>query len=166
MGYGAEDKMRRMTVALMALAIGVAGTAASLGAPPAAGDERAGRFTMQPTDGGFLRLDTATGDVTLCAKVAGTFECRPVKDDRDLQSEIARLVKENNELKAEIKRLDDQLGLNGGKGQAQRKLELPSEQDVDKAFTYLEGMLRKFRDKLKDLEDLGKDGTGKKGTPL
>ena len=42
------------------------------------------------------------------------------------------------------------------------KLELPSEEDVDKALSYMERMFKKFRDKLKELD---KDGSGK-GTPL
>ena len=42
------------------------------------------------------------------------------------------------------------------------KFELPSEEDVDKALTYVERMLKKFRDKWKDIEG----HNGQKGTPL
>ena len=133
----------------------VAATGVALAAPPTTGGSQPGRYTMQPTDGGFLRLDTATGDMSVCKPSGDTFECRPVKDDRDLQAEIARLVKENKELKDEIKRLDDMLGLNGDKSKGGPKFELPSEQDVDKALSYLERMFRKFRDKMKELEEPG-----------
>jgi hypothetical protein len=144
-----------------ALILGLAG-ATSAAEPPAATnpDEKPGRFTMQPADGGFIRLDTATGDVSHCVRAGATFECKPVKDDRDMQREIAQLVEENKGLKAEIKRLEDMLGLDGSKPKP--KLELPSEEDVDKALTYLERMFKKFRDKLKEL-DSGGNG---KGTPL
>lgn len=147
----------------LALALGAIGVARAT--PPPQEGERPGRFSMQPTDGGFLRLDTVTGDVSLCSRApAATFECKPVKDDRDLQNEMSRLSTENKELRAEIKRLEDMLGLGGGPhpDKGKPRLELPSEEDVDKALGYLERMFKKFRDKMKDL-DSGRDG---KGTPL
>ncbi|MGD9802075.1 MAG: hypothetical protein AB7E81_11960 [Hyphomicrobiaceae bacterium] len=148
---------------LMAGALGIALAGAAMAAAPG-GEEKTGRFTMQPVDGGYLRLDTATGDMALCARSGETFECKPVKDDRDLQSEIARLSEENKELKADVKRLEDLLKLDGGPGPAP-KFELPKEEDVDKALTYLERMFKKFRDKLKEL-DKPLDQQGDKGTPL
>ena len=147
-----------------ALAAALAGSA--LAAPPGT-EERTGRFTMQPVDGGYLRLDTATGDVSLCTRSADSFECRPAKDDRDLQSEIARLSTENKELKAEIKRLEDMLSSDTNAPRPAPKLELPKEEDVDKALDYLERMFKKFRDRMKELDKpLDPDPKGGKGTPL
>ena len=156
--------MRVRTVLAGALVAGLA--SAAIAAAPS-GEEKPGRFTMQPADGGFLRLDTVTGDVSLCARAGAgaSFECKPVKDDRDLQSEIARLAEENKELKAEIKRLEEMLGLDGGPPSPKPRLELPSEEDVDKALSYLERMFKKFRDKLKEF-DSPSSGPNGKGTPL
>lgn len=154
--------MRHRTMLTAALIAGLAGHA--LAAAPEA-DEKPGRYTMQPADGGFLRLDTATGDVSLCERSGGAYECRPVKDDRDLQAEIAKLSSENKELKAEIRRLEDVLGPDGGARRPAPKLELPSEEDVDKALSYLERMFKKFRDKLKEFDNPSSPPNGK-GTPL
>ncbi len=150
-------RLRNLTAA--ALVVAFTGLAAA--APPEPTD-RPGRFTMQPADGGFLRLDTVTGDVSLCARAAGTFECRPVKDDRDLQAEMARLSAENKELRAEVKRLEDLLAADA---KPAPKFELPKEEDVDKALSYLERMVKKFRDKMKGLEQPSDPPKGK-GTQL
>ena len=145
----------------------IALTGAALASAPSE-TERPGRYTMQPIEGGFLRMDTATGDVSLCARVGPTAACEPVKDDRDLQKELARLTSENKALKADIMRLEELLDLRGKTDSppsdrpASRgpKLGLPSEEDVDKALGYLERMFKKFRDKLNDLEG------SRKGTQL
>ena len=139
--------------------------------PPA---ERAGRYIMQPVDGGALRMDSETGAMSLCTMRGGAFACEPVQDERTSQKEAERLTTENRELKAEIKRLEEMLGL-GEKPQAgtpgapgnqqseerpvsrQPKFELPSEEDLDKALSYAERMLKKFREKWKDIER----GTGR-----
>ncbi len=151
----------RSLILSIAVVAGLANSA--LAQAPLDEQQRPGRYTMQPTEGGFLRLDTATGDVALCARVQATFECKPVKDDRDLQTEISRLSAENKELQAENKRLEGLLGIDGGPAKPQRKLELPSEEDVDKALSYLERMFKKFRDKMKEFDT---EGGSPKGTPL
>ncbi len=151
--------------ALLALAMTLPG--ATL---PAAAQvrETPGRYTMQPVDGGFLRLDTQTGAVSMCRPGAGgTVTCQPSQSDQGIQglpSEIARLRAENSELKAEVKRLQEIAGL-GGRGEPQlntqppEKLQLPTEQEVDQALDYVERMYKKFRDRLRNLDSSSKPGT-------
>lgn len=58
------------------------------GAPP---PETTG-FTMQPVEGGLMRLDTRTGAMSFCAQRAGGWTCEAVPDDRAaLEAEIGRL---------------------------------------------------------------------------
>ena len=147
--------------------------AAVFGCLPAASfaaDEKAGRYTMAPADGGFARLDTETGAMSLCTRKSGQWACEEMPDaTKDLRKENDRLAAENKELKADIRRMEEMLGLGGekekdGEKRAERpggKLQLPSEEDVDKALGYIERMFKKFRDKMKQFEN----ETGK-GTPL
>jgi hypothetical protein len=130
--------------------------------------ETPGRYTMQPVDGGFLRLDTQTGAVSMCRpNSGGAVACLPApSEESGLLGELARLRAENLELKAEVKRLQETAGLGNRPhsqldSQPNEKLQLPTEQDVDQALDYVERMYKKFRDRLRNL-----DGPGKPGTPL
>lgn len=59
-----------------------------IGAPPV----EATGFTMQPVEGGLMRLDTRTGAMSFCAARAGGWSCEAVPDDRAaLEAEIGRL---------------------------------------------------------------------------
>ena len=50
------------------------------------------RFSMQPVEGGLMRLDTRTGAMSFCAQRAGGWACEAVPDDRAaLEAEIGRL---------------------------------------------------------------------------
>lgn len=119
----------------------------------------AGRYTMQKTDDGFVRLDTQTGAVALCRKHDDRWSCQTISgtggDPAAQPSEIERLERENAELRQEVARLEDLLGISGpnsGQPSKSQGLKLPSEKDVDQAFDYFEGMLRKFQERLKKLE--------------
>ncbi len=142
---------------------------AVLAAVPASAQTRdaPGRFTMQPIEGGFLRLDTQTGAVSTCRAGTGNLVlCQPAQEEQGLNKEIDRLRAENIELKAEVKRLQEITGVQPGPpvtGPPTEKFQLPSEEDVDQALDYVERMFKKFRDRLRNLEE---DTTKRPGTPL
>ena len=150
--------MRRTMIAAAAIA---ATTAAVWAQSP----ERQGRYSMSPAEGGgFARLDTETGAVSICQKKDADWACREMEDEgRKLRSDNERLSKENNLLKDELKRLEDVVaGIPGrpGKDRPGEQFKLPSEEDVDKALDYVDRMFKKFRDKLKELD------RDKNATPL
>jgi hypothetical protein len=130
-----------------------------IGATPDAADQAGGRYRMTPAEGGaFLRLDTQTGAMSVCQRKDGKWACEALPDDRRaLETEIERLS-------AEVKRLEGLLALpdpgnpEGKDKRAERggpklQLQLPSEADVDRAMDYVERMMRKFKDKLRDFKD-------------
>lgn len=130
--------------------------------------EKVGRYTMSPADGGgFIRLDTETGQMSHCLRREGDWACREMGDPgRGLGGEVERLRAENQRLRGEIRQMEEiMLGQGRGeKGSEPRsgkpELTLPSEKDIDEAMSYAQRMLRKFREKLKELEG------EKSGTPL
>jgi len=62
-----------------------------------------GRFSFSRQADGILRLDTQTGEVSLCSQHAVGWACQAVPDDRAvLEDEIARLHRENAVLKKDI----------------------------------------------------------------
>ncbi|PWV99872.1 hypothetical protein DFR52_10371 [Hoeflea marina] len=50
--------------------------------PTLAQDGLANRFTMQKTENGFVRLDTQTGEMSLCTEAEGGIVCRMAADER------------------------------------------------------------------------------------
>lgn len=126
--------------------------------------EPSGRFRMSPVDGGFVRLDTETGAMALCTGKDQAWTCAAMADDQaNLQRRIETLEAENKELREENRRLEEVLGLGEPKPGDPGKppapppsagvFQLPSEQDIDKGFDYIEKMLKKFRDRMKKLEE-------------
>jgi hypothetical protein len=143
----------------------VAMLAAGAGAAMAA--DAAGRYSMSPADGGFVRLDTQTGLMSLCQKAGTDWSCADMAESADsVRKRLNELEAENKALKDDVKRMEETFGLAEGApgkpGEPTPKITMPSEQDVDKAFDYLEGMIKKFRERMKKLEDQ----QGSEGTPL
>lgn len=149
-----------LTAALATL-VGLAG--------PAAAQERPGRYVMQPTDGGIIRMDSDTGAMSLCARRAEQWSCEPIGDAALAEhQELERLKSENAELKSTVKHLEDMLSGSGGRDRDARRAEgpgisIPTEKQVDAAIDYVERMYKKLRDKLRQLD---KSGPSEPSTPL
>lgn len=123
------------------------------------GAQSTGRFAMHPAEGGMVRLDTETGAVSICKGPAGNWTCEAAADDRvAFEKEIARLGRENDELRSAVKRLEQMAGLPPetapGKPADKAPYGLPGPEDVDRAMSYLNSMLKKFREKLRELEGI------------
>ncbi len=120
-----------------------------------------GRYTMTPTKDGVLKLDTKTGAVSLCRSVSTGWSCKSVDESNNgLRDQLRQLEKENARLRA---RLDNQHLSPDGQGG--RKIEMPSEEDVDKAMDFMEKLLGRFKGMVEDLKK-DKKNSDEDGVPL
>ena len=114
-----------------------------------------GRFVLQEVEGGFIRLDTETGVVSHCRSSENQWRCELVADAQSaLQDEINRLAAENAALEQQLAALSQPQGEPG----TAPRLELPSEEDVDRLFGFFEGIMRRFINFARSLnEDPGRE---------
>jgi hypothetical protein len=79
-------------------------------AGPSFADDEPGRYTLAPAGSNFLRLDTATGALSLCRQRLGGWACEGVTDDLSaLKQEIERLSQETEELKQRLAKAEADL---------------------------------------------------------
>jgi hypothetical protein len=102
-------------------------------------------FSRQPSGQGnsYLRLDTQTGEVSLCSQKAVGWACEAAPEDRaTLENEIARLRTENAALKKDLLARglplpagvmpEPPLAQNDEPANAELGLHLPSDADIDR----------------------------------
>ncbi|MFG1480203.1 hypothetical protein V5F53_16340 [Xanthobacter sp. V4C-4] len=130
--------------ALIALAAPGLGGLAAPGAALAQSDTsvmpRQSRYAFAPVPGGALKLDTQTGQVSLCTTGATGFACIAVPDTRDAyEAEIARLQDEIATLKQ-----------GAAADQARPPAPPPAVSDLDTALSYAERFYRRFKQMIDD----------------
>jgi hypothetical protein len=136
-------------------------------------DSENGRYTLQPSGDGMVRLDTRTGTVSNCSNSAAGWACYAVPDERAaLDAEIGRLQTENARLKEQLAsrepaaapgKIEDALPKSDkapSTAEGQRKIEipLPSDQDMDRMMSFLERAWRRLIDMASRVQ---KDASGK-----
>ncbi len=120
----------RLVFPLVSLPIALAPLAAHAEEPPAIIAPEGDRFTLQPADGGFLRMNKDTGAVSYCSAKEGVAVCRLGADERaTLEAEIERLRAENARLKAEVARAPSPT---------------QGEQEFERALSFTERFLRRI----------------------
>ena len=148
------------------IAVAVAATATAAQAQTSTPDSENGRFTFNQVKDGLLRLDTRTGQVSLCSNRTVGWACQPVPDERAaLETEIGRLQNENATLKKDMiaRGLPLPGGLRAGdlgtSGRNQVELKLPSDADIDRMMTFMEKIWRRLIDMVQSMQkDIEKKG--------
>jgi hypothetical protein len=131
----------------------------------AAPSTEGGRYTFHRMDEGFVRLDSATGQVAECKSSAIGWSCQAAPDERlALESEIARLQRENASLKKSM--LARGFDLPGGATTPETRPvppasipdpsetvpRPPTEAELDRAIAYMKNVWKKLVDMMIDLQ--------------
>tara|TARA_Y100000815_G_scaffold155939_1_gene141661 strand:+ start:609 stop:1076 length:468 start_codon:yes stop_codon:yes gene_type:complete len=116
--------------------------------PASAQDTTAsGRYVLEKTDDGLVRLDTLTGELSVCEERSGQVICKlPADERRAVNEHIADLEGRIAALEARVEALE--AGRNGSGGSNA----LPSDEELDEAFNMMEKFIYRFFDVFKDLD--------------
>jgi hypothetical protein len=122
-------------------------------------DSENGRYSFNQTPEGLLRLDSRTGQVSVCAKRAAGWACETVPDERAaLETEIGRLQNENVALKKEMIARGVALpnGVRAPDKDGEKKnelvLKIPSDAELDRVMTFFEKMWRRLVDMVQGMQ--------------
>jgi hypothetical protein len=137
----------------MAIAVAAAILMGPVRADEPTPDSEGGRYLFSKQAGGFLRLDTQSGAVSLCSEQPVGWACQTAPEDRAvLESEIARLRSENAALKKVLVAHGLSLPLGAApepsSAQNDSTLRLPSDADIDRALAFVGQVWQRFMDAL------------------
>jgi len=143
-----------MGVFLVVIGAAIA-SAVATDAPRAQG--AADRFLVTPIEGGIMRVDRQTGEVTVCKQKQGNWSCSLVPDDRlALEREIDDLERDNYRLRRpDTRRRDTARDHRAEQREAKRRRKqayddmeddggFMSPEEVDKAMNSVERMMNRF----------------------
>jgi hypothetical protein len=123
--------MRLLKVSLPLLLLTLTAPAAVAEETPSIIAPEAEHFTLQPVEGGFMRLDKRTGAVSFCTAKNGISVCRLGADERaTMEAELERLRTENARLKSSAT--------------AQPRSTMPGEEEFERALSFTERFLRRI----------------------
>lgn len=125
----------------------------SVAASPCFAGEEPGRYTMTPVGDSVLRLDSATGAVSICGRKLGGWSCDSIVDDSlALKQEVDRLTRENQELKDKLAEADaNEAEAGPSKVPANPYAQFPG-LALDEMTDFINEMIRRLQDMVRDLK--------------
>jgi hypothetical protein len=150
-GYGRTTRVEvaMRPIALISLFLLVPLTGASAAEPD--------RYRLEKTPEGYVRMDTKTGEMSICEERWGELVCRMAADERTaVQDEIERLQAELetvNDRLAGMKALEDRIAKLENSLTAKIEQSLPTEEDFNRTMGYMERFFRSFMAIVKDFEN-------------
>jgi tetrahydromethanopterin S-methyltransferase subunit B len=132
-----EEKMRFQHLVVPAVLVCM--TAASAQA------EDAGRYRLEKSADGYVRMDTQTGAMSKCQEQNRQLVCRMAADERTaFQDQVDDLQESVKALDARVARLENSLS-------ARLESQLPSEEEFNRTMGYMERFVRGFMGIVKDM---------------
>lgn len=114
------------------------------------------RYRLEKTPNGYVRMDTRTGEMSVCQEKWGELVCRMAADERTaVQDEIERLqsdIKTLEDRVAAVKALEGRVAKLENSMTAKIEQSLPTEEDFNKTMSYMERFFRRFMDIARDLD--------------
>lgn len=105
------------------------------------------RFRLEPTENGFVRMDTRTGEMSFCSERSGELVCLGAAD------EGAAVDGDRLEaLTGRVEELERKIAVLEGRSPDGETNALPSEEEFEQTMSYMERFLRRFMGIVKDLE--------------
>jgi hypothetical protein len=158
-------QLRLLAGFAVAASLGPMLAAPSVLAQPSSPEGGDARYTFhRADDGGYLRLDGRSGQVSMCNRRTSGWQCQLVPDERvALEAEISRLQSDNAALKKEL--LSRSLPLpegmgpeQSGKSQVQRP-PLPDDAEINRIMNVMEKIWRRMVEMILSVQrDLQKRG--------
>jgi flagellar motility protein MotE (MotC chaperone) len=113
------------------------------------------RYTLEKSATGYVRMDTQTGEMSICEERDGQLICKLAADERSaFQDEIDRMQASIKSLEERVVKLENSLA-------SRLESALPTEEDFDRTLSFMERFFRSFIDIVKDAEE----GDGKDSSP-
>jgi hypothetical protein len=113
------------------------------------------RYTLEKTQNGYVRMNTQTGEMSICEESSNQLVCRAATEERAAsKEEIDRLQAKLDAIESRVAQLEAR--------PAVPQALLPSEQEFDKSMDYMEKFFHRFMGIMKDF---GKDKTGPEAQP-
>ena len=110
-------------------------------------DAQEARYRLEKSGSGYVRMDTATGEMSVCEERSGELVCRLATDGRSgSDGDIGRLEDRIRALDERIDRLEASLA-------ARQENSLPTEEEFEKTMGYMERFFRSFIGIVKELEE-------------
>lgn len=115
------------------------------------------RFRLERSPNGYVRMDTKTGEMSICEEKWGELVCRTAADERTaLQNEIERLqgeLKALNDKLARVEALEERVARLENSMTARIEKSLPTEEDFNRTMSYMERFFRSFMGIVRDFEN-------------
>jgi hypothetical protein len=127
---------------LFAILVSVCALAAIAGLASA---EETDRYRLEKSDTGYVRMDTVTGEMSICEERSGQLVCKLAADER------AAFQQDIDRLQAKLDAVEDRVAKLEARPSGPEAL-LPSDEQVDKGIDIMEKFFRSFMGIVKELD--------------